>query len=192
VDWIGLLERAFYRLHRRRNVAKYLRGEFDDTAGARVLDFGGGTGRVSIALAATGPETFVVADPRLEALHRGSSLLRVRIMGTPALPFRDESFHAIFAVDVFHHVPDVVATLAECARCLQPAGRLHIVEFDERARLTKVFGWLVRRQGRSCHFWTPERLVSALGRLGLEAWAVRLDGLRFAVRAKRRQPAASL
>ena len=80
-------------------------------------------------------------------------------------------------------VPDAVGALAECVRCLQPGGSLHVIEFDGRARLTKLFGWLVRRQGRSCRFWTADHLVGAFDRLGLTARTTRLDGLRYAVRA---------
>jgi len=186
MNWIGLLEKAFYEFHRRRDLASFLRGGLGETTGAHVLDFGGGTGKVSAALASSGPETFVVADPSSEALRSGPTtprVLRVRIQATPALPFSDEVFRAVIVVDALHHVPDAIPAMVECGRCLQPGGSLHIVEFDGRARLTHIFGWLVRRQGRSCRFWVAENLVAALRKAGFETETTRVDGLRYAVRA---------
>lgn len=44
------------------------------------------------------------------------------------LPFRDASLRFIAMHNVFHHIPDVTAFLREAARCLQPGGRMLIVD----------------------------------------------------------------
>ena len=44
------------------------------------------------------------------------------------LPFASGTLRAIFMYNVFHHVPDAGALLAECERVLRPGGRVLILE----------------------------------------------------------------
>lgn len=44
------------------------------------------------------------------------------------LPFRDGAVRLICMVNVFHHVPNPAAFLAEAQRCLMPGGRLFMVD----------------------------------------------------------------
>lgn len=44
------------------------------------------------------------------------------------LPFRDGSISVFYLQGVFHHIPDVEQFLAEIDRCLQPGGRLFMIE----------------------------------------------------------------
>ena len=184
MNLIGLLEKAYYVLHRRRNVVAALRERI--APDARVLDFGGGTGRVSRALAGEGPGRYVVADVAMESLRQVPARLHpVRIASRPPLPFRDGCFGHVVVVDVLHHVRAAAEVLRELARCLAPGGSLLIVEMDAGRRITRLFQRLVRLDGRSCRFWAPQQLVDVLAGLGLRARAGRLDALRFAVEAGR-------
>ena len=45
-----------------------------------------------------------------------------------ALPFQGSSLRALVMVDVFHHLPDAGAFLREASRCLEPGGRILMVE----------------------------------------------------------------
>jgi SAM-dependent methyltransferase len=45
-----------------------------------------------------------------------------------ALPFADRSLRMVCMTNVFHHVPDAAAFLAEVQRCLVPGGRLFLVD----------------------------------------------------------------
>ena len=45
-----------------------------------------------------------------------------------ALPFPGSSLRALVMVDVFHHIPDAGAFLREASRCLEPGGRILMVE----------------------------------------------------------------
>ncbi len=108
-------------------------------AGGRLLDVGGGTGRVSAQL--RGRVTLpVVCDLSLPML------VRARVKGlaavcTPAerLPFPDGAFARVLAVDALHHFRDAADAAAEMARVLAPGGRLLIEEFD---RSRAVVRWL--------------------------------------------------
>ena len=44
------------------------------------------------------------------------------------LPFSEKTIKAIVMTDVFHHIPDVRKFLHECARCVQPGGRIIMIE----------------------------------------------------------------
>jgi SAM-dependent methyltransferase len=44
------------------------------------------------------------------------------------LPFRTASLRGVLMVNVFHHLPDVKAFLAEAARCVRPGGVLAMLE----------------------------------------------------------------
>jgi SAM-dependent methyltransferase len=50
------------------------------------------------------------------------------VMDGCTMPFEDGSLKAIVMVDVFHHIPNVQAFLAEAVRCLMPGGKVLMVE----------------------------------------------------------------
>jgi ubiquinone/menaquinone biosynthesis C-methylase UbiE len=182
VDLIGLVEKVYYRFHRRRQVVEFLR----DRLGCprAVLDFGGGTGRVSTSLAARMTASFVVADVDATALRRvprGPRLHAVRIAHQTCLPFSDGSFDRMIVVDTLHHVEDAVGALQELVRCLQAGGSISVVELDARRVVTRLFGLLVRLGRRRCRFWPPGELAEAMRGLGLRTEIAPLDSLRYCV-----------
>jgi SAM-dependent methyltransferase len=50
------------------------------------------------------------------------------VIDATRLPFSDQSLSFIGMLDVFHHISDVGAFLAETQRCLRPGGRLFIID----------------------------------------------------------------
>jgi SAM-dependent methyltransferase len=50
------------------------------------------------------------------------------VLDATRMPFADGSLRFIGLMDVFHHIPDVGRFLAETERCLQPGGRMLIVD----------------------------------------------------------------
>jgi SAM-dependent methyltransferase len=101
----------------------------------RVLELACGKGFNSYHLAARLPDVeFVGTDlvrSQLDAAHsRAGGLTNVRYLVADfhRLPFADESFDLIFAVEGLVHALDVPRSLAEAARCLRPNGRLIVVD----------------------------------------------------------------
>lgn len=98
-------------------------------ARGRMLDAGGGTGRVSSRLRSMIDEV-VVCDlslPMLKQVLKKGRLSPVQSR-IETLPFPDESFERIVVVDALHHFSDLRQSLQELLRVLKPEGRLVIEE----------------------------------------------------------------
>lgn len=112
-----------------------LREQGVDTSGP-ALEIGCGTGRLTagIANAYPGP-AFVVTDPspaflqltarRLAARPRGPAALHHAILNGDDLAILPEHLFSLIALrSTLHHILDVDAFIAACARCLAPGGAL--------------------------------------------------------------------
>jgi len=92
---------------------------------------------------------------RLPAIFKTDVLLYPGLDGVvdaTHLPFEDGSLRFIAMLDVFHHIPDVGAFLAEAERCLRPGGRIFMVD--------QYPGWLSEPLYRYVHNepYRPEAL----------------------------------
>jgi ubiquinone/menaquinone biosynthesis C-methylase UbiE len=184
---ISLSERAWYLVHRRADIPQALLAHLPHAA-ARVLDLGGGDGRISLALSRLLRADWTVADIDAEALARvprDEHIATALLEAGGDLPFPDRAFDAVLVVDVLHHVRDQEHFLRQAIRCLRAGGALLLVEFDSRRRLIRFFGLLRRLAGERCRFWNPEELRSRLESLGLAVATGPLDSLRFLAVARR-------
>ena len=99
----------------------------------RILDVGGGPGRLSIPLAnRAGVESVVLTDIGFDMLHsvacaKGGSR-KPALVGADAhaLPFRPRSFDCVVAVDLLCHLENAAMALGEFHRVLRPGGTLVI------------------------------------------------------------------
>jgi SAM-dependent methyltransferase len=112
----------------------------------RVVDLGAGTGMASVAFADSGATSVVAVEPDLSdviglgCLARSTGdrpIERVSAFGD-GIPLESNSVDLVFCRQVLHHIPDLPATLMECARILRPGGmflatREHVV--DDEAQL---------------------------------------------------------
>ena len=106
----------------------------DPPPGARVLEIGFGPGAALEMLAHTRPlaliagidhsELMVASARRRLDSGRGDAALDLRLGDAADLPFADESFDLVFAVNSYHQWPDQEAALAEMIGVLKPAGDL--------------------------------------------------------------------
>ena len=95
----------------------------------RMLDAGGGTGRVSSRLRSLIDE-IVVCDLSLSMLKQARNKDRLLTVQTHVekLPFPNESFERIVVVDALHHFCDQRESIQELLRVLKTGGRLVIEE----------------------------------------------------------------
>ena len=115
----------------------------DPPPGAAVLEVGFGPGHALAMLARTHPLGLVAGVDHSELMvrtarrrlngGRGDAALDLRVGDAGDLPFPDERFDVVFAVNSFHQWPDKDRALAEMAGVLRPGGDLLLSIRDCRA-----------------------------------------------------------
>ena len=133
----------------------------------RLLDVGGGTGRVSSAIRNLVDEV-VIADVSfgmLKETHRAatstplSASLKPVCGGSESLPFADNSFERIIMVDALHHVVNHAKSAREMFRLLKPGGLLVIEEPDIRTFGVKMIAIAEKLLLMRSHFLAPDEIV---------------------------------
>jgi len=125
----------------------------------RVLDAGGGTGRVANAICAQAGEV-IVADPSLGMLRQADrTQLELACSNSESLPFPDNSFERVIMVDALHHVIDQNHTAREMYRVLKPGGRIVIEEPDIRNFGVKMIAVAEKLLLMRSHFLSPEKIA---------------------------------
>lgn len=141
-------------------------------AGARVLDYGTGTG-YGAARMAPSAASVVGVDVSEDAVRyaRGRysadnlSFQRIAPVEETPLPFPDDSFDVVTSFQVIEHVPSAPAYLAEARRVLKPGGTLLCVTPDRATRLfPKQRPWNVWH----LHEFTPEELTGLVSAAGFD------------------------
>ncbi len=122
-----------------RVIRRYLRALRRDGFG-RLLDFGCGTGRVTIPALQAGLSV-IATDVSLGMVKRTreklAPSLRSRahfvVADGTRLPFRNQSFDAVVCAGVLHHLEDVEVGIGEQLRILRQRARIFVVEPSEDA-----------------------------------------------------------
>ncbi len=97
-------------------------------ADGKLLDVGGGTGRVAQALRGLVDEV-VVLDESAAMLEQARLKGLTAVQGqAEQLPFADGAYARILVVDAFHHLRDQRRAAAEFLRVLAPGGRIVVEE----------------------------------------------------------------
>lgn len=154
-DWIAHFYDRVIPFVRLEQILKVL----DLPQAGRLLDAGGGTGRVAEALR---PHVgwIVVADVSCGMLvqARGKGLSATSTQ-TERLPFPAEAFDRVLMVDALHHVIDQAETVRELYRVLRPGGRLVIEEPDVRRFAVKLIAVAEKLALMRSHFLDPEQIA---------------------------------
>ena len=120
-----------------------------------LLDAGGGTGRVALALR---PHvgSVIVADVSWGMLLQARQKnLVTTSTETEHLPFTNNSFDRVLMVDALHHVVNQAETIRELYRVLKPGGRLVIEEPDLRTFAVKMIAVAEKLALMRSHFLDP-------------------------------------
>lgn len=125
----------------------------------RLLDVGGGTGRISAHLESIVASTWIV-DVSYGMLEQAAGRgLRLCQGIAEALPFQDGAFDKIVAVDSFHHFIDHGYAARELLRVLAPGGRLVVEEPDIRRFAVKLVALGERLALMRSRFRPPDELA---------------------------------
>lgn len=143
----------FYRIYdeKRRAVA----AELDRSPRLRILDVGGGYGRITGPFADRHDVTLV--DISHEMLHEAKErfpALTVQQADARRLPFPDDSFDLVIAMDLLCHLPDLEAGVRELRRVVKPGGRIACDTTNANPL------WVVAYP--SYYRWRPDRLLATM------------------------------
>ena len=138
-------------------------------AGTRLLDLGGGTGRLAACGAACGALA-VVADASAGMLARagakGLSAVRAR---AERLPLGDGTLDRVAIVDAFHHMGDLPGIAREVARVLKPGGLAALLEPDPERFAGRWVARFERWAGMGSLILPGTALAGLLADAGLDA-----------------------
>lgn len=125
----------------------------DVRAGQRVLDFGCGTGTLTLMIEASEPGAEIVGvdvdekalDIARAKLGANRSKIHLYQASPGPLPFPDCSFDRVLSCLVFHHLRrnEKLAALSECHRVLRPDGEIHIADWGQSASFLLRAGFLL-------------------------------------------------
>lgn len=133
----------------------------------RILDVGGGTGRVAAKLKSPGWQIFVSdisAEMLLQAQSKGG--LIPLLAHAEQLPFPDDSFDRIVVVDALHHFCDQRLAIRELLRVLKIDGRLIIEEPDIRRFVVKLIALGEKLLLMRSHFLTSLQIRDIISEIG--------------------------
>ncbi len=151
----------------------------------RILDVGGGTGRVARLLKPLVQSVWIIDSAQgMLAEAREKDLVSVNACAEQ-LPFRQESFERIIIVDALHHVADQQKTLLEMWRVLAPGGRMIIEEPDISNLFVKLIALGEKLLLMRSHFLTPSRIAALVsGAASENIRIVRNSGIAWVIITK--------
>ena len=146
----------------------------------RILDIGGGTGRVSQTFGAD--YAVVVCDPSWGMLREARQKQMIACSGlAEQLPFANGAFDRIVMVDTFHHLHDQHSDAKVSLRVLRPGGRVFIEEPDIRRWAVKLFALVERLLLMRSRFYSNADLTGIFREAGARIVAVE-EGSDYNVR----------
>lgn len=133
----------------------------------RLLDAGGGTGRIARSLIELAGQV-VVADESWKMLSHAPARTNLLLTASRAerLPFPSGGFERVIMVDAFHHLRDQEQSLAELMRVCAAGGRVVIEEPDITRHGPKAIAFFERVALMRSSFRPAEEIAAALRTLG--------------------------
>ncbi len=150
--------------------------ELNPSPNCRLLDAGGGTGRVSGFLQEH-VGSVVLSDISMGMLKEAATKdnLQPTCALTETMPFADDFFDCVLLVDALHHVKDKAETAHELWRIVKPGGRIVIQEPDIRTFAVKLIAIMEKVTLMRSHFLAPQKIIELFPFEGAEVETHRED-----------------
>lgn len=134
----------------------------------RLLDAGGGTGRIAEQLKDRVAH-LTIADASLPMLRQAheKACCDVTAAHTEVLPFPEGSFERVIVVDAYHHLKDQPESLREFVRVVSPGGKLIIEEPDIDHFAVKLVALAEKAALMRSHFERAEVIAQRLMAMGV-------------------------
>lgn len=158
-------------------------------AAGRLLDAGGGTGRVSSRLRSL-VDGIVVCDLSFPMLKQAKQKGRLSTVQSHIehLPFPDQSFERIVVVDALHHFCNHQQSIRELLRVLKVGGLLVIEEPDIDKFIIKWVALAEKLFLMRSRFYSSNEIVMIINGLGFNACVEKDDRLFFWVVVEKDKP----
>jgi demethylmenaquinone methyltransferase/2-methoxy-6-polyprenyl-1,4-benzoquinol methylase len=141
----------------------------DPEPGQRLLDIGGGTGRIAQRFVGrVGHVCVLDPAPGMARESQGKGICIVRAE-CEQLPFPQAVFDRILVVDAFHHFRDQEQAAGEMARVLRPGGRVIVEEPDIDHVGVKAVAVAEKLLLMRSHFCSPDAIRRIFVERGLQA-----------------------
>jgi demethylmenaquinone methyltransferase/2-methoxy-6-polyprenyl-1,4-benzoquinol methylase len=136
----------------------------------RLLDAGGGTGRIAASMQGEAGQ-LIVTDLSTGMLQQAGQKECLDPLQTHVefLPFPQNSFDRIVVVDAFHHFCDQRDSAAELWRVLAPGGRLVIEEPNVETWTVKLLAVAEKVALMRSHFYGPEAIKDMFRQIAPQA-----------------------
>jgi len=158
LDHFGILAPIYERVIPVPDVSRLVQ-LLDLPAAGRLLDAGGGTGRVSCQLRPM-VDDLVVTDvsPGMLAQAKIRNDLELSLAFAETLPFADGAFDRVLVVDALHHFCDQRRAVTDLLRVLKPGGTLVIEEPDLNSLRVKLVAIAEKLALMRSHFYYPAEI----------------------------------